>query len=69
MKMTKCDFCVYGTVCSSSMVEGSQRQYQYVIGSDECKEAARAFTQYMITKERTEGKRKTYNKNINIKKR
>ncbi len=52
MRMTKCDFCVYGTICDVSTVEGSQRQYQYVIGSDECKEAARAFTQYMMTKER-----------------
>ena len=68
MKMTKCDFCVYGTTCEVSTVEGSERS-SWRAGSDECKEAVRAFTHYMITKERNKGKRKTYNKNVNIKKR
>ena len=68
MKITRCDFCVYGNSCGASLVEGSPEGYSYA-GSEECREAARSFTQYMIARERNRGRQKTYNKNVNIKKR
>jgi len=66
--MTKCDFCVYQTTCISAAGNTNYRPDSYV-GSEECREALKSFTEYVMLKERNKSKTKTYNKNINYKKR